>query len=142
MMLFFFGQQGEDRDVLGDYVSPRQIITTLPRDPDTRPRVLEAGSVIIRGYRCVEGNKTVVVQQSITFHPIPPTEGRTPVREPADPTELPLVPRLAGCFDQDIVVVIPARVAPGLWHIESIERVPATGELRSWFTEPFEVIPR
>lgn len=138
-IIFFVDRQVQSHDHLGDYVSPRQILSTRP--DRTMPATLEQGMLVVRGFRCVRGDSTVVVQQAVTFRPVG-EPARTPVSDPPPGQPLPEVARSVGCYDQDILLLVPPAVGPGKWYIEAAERVPSTGEIRTWFSETFEVVAR
>lgn len=125
-------------DRLTNYESPRRVLTIRP--DRTSPSTLEQGMLVVRGYRCVRGSGTVVVQQYITYRAI--SEGAKTVTDPPTGSPPPTVPRQSGCFEEDILLVVPPAVTPGFYYIEAAERVPSTGELRSWYSEQFEVVAR
>lgn len=135
---YFVSNLDRPSDRLYDYASPRNILSTRP-DRDS-PATLEQGMLLVRGYRCVRGEDTVVVQQFITYRAAEP-----PARTTSDPPAgqpAPERPRVPGCFEEDILLLLPAAVTPGFYYLEALERVPATGEFRTWFSEQFEVVAR
>ena len=126
-----------DSSVMGPYESPRQILSTRPGVEG--PATLEGGMLIVRGFRCIENDSPVIVEQFLSFRQVDEVSGelRESVSVPSAQKA-----RVAGCFEEDILVILPALVTPGDWYIEGVDRSVQTGELRSWYSNHFQVISR
>jgi hypothetical protein len=133
----------EHETILGRYDSPRQILQTRPGIEG--PAVTQEGMVQARGYRCLHAPKGVAsvgVEMIVTYI----KSGEDPVVRVPDPNypNSPRieVPRLPGCFNETILLTLPAKVTPGKWYIEAVEVNPMGGELRFWYSEEFTVVGR
>ena len=116
---------------LGDYSSPREILASMPGVQG--PAVFVGRPVIERAVRCVIGNQPVKVLAYRNFHNletgvvVPDLQGDPQVRAP-------------GCNSTDTPVAVLDKVTPGLWELNGGDVLTSTGELRTWFSEPFRVI--
>jgi hypothetical protein len=116
---------------LCEYPSPRQILTHVAGIDD--PAVKANGQVVERATRCVSGGKALDVLAYRNFRNVDTNDVIVDLR--GDPAQ-----RAAGRNTTDTVIQLPPKVTPGTWRLEGADSVPTTGEFRSWFSEPFEVV--
>lgn len=110
---------------LGTYESPRQILTI---------QVEQGGIVVERAIRCVEGNKVIRVAAFRSFVNI---GTGTVVTDLSGQFQT----RTPGCTTEEVAIQIPADVAPGVWRLQGYDQNPTNGEVRTWFSASFKVIP-
>lgn len=117
---------------LCDYPSPRQILTQAKGDGTPSAHV--NGIVVERAVRCVSGSKTLSVLTYRNFRnldtskTIPDLAGESQARAP-------------GSNSSDVPIQLPSDVVPGKWRLEGFDQLPLTGDLKTWFSIEFEVVP-
>lgn len=119
---------------LCDYESPRKILTSVKNVEG--PAAEERGQVVERATRCVQGDKDILsVLAYRTFRNIDTNVAvQDLVGEPQN--------RSKGKTVTDTPIQLPEKVTPGKWKLEGLDVVPDTGELRTWFSEPFIVVAK
>lgn len=121
---------------LGDYPSPWRVLTTVPGTEG--PAVQQAGILTIRGVRCVEGNKMISVEASRYFTSFSQDQNQSIVELNAEKQS-----RAPGCNSADITIQLPENVKPGNeWRVDGLERSVSGGELKTYFSEPFQVVSK
>lgn len=124
--------------LLGEYESPRRI---LSRSSVEGPSVIERGMISYVGNYCTFGKETIQVKVYITFRSIT-TDGSIPRQVSAGNYGKSEARAPGGCFTPDIFIVVPETIMPGKWEIVGVEIADKSGELRTWYTESFQVLPR
>lgn len=130
--LFYFLEREPDQ--LGNYSSPWEVLSTVPGHDG--PTVEQAGLLALRGTRCAhvrEGSLKVEVHSS--FRRLDAEGGAPDLRGARQD-------RGDGCATTTVSVQLPAAVTPGLWSYEAVERDLGSGELRSYFSDPFTVVAK
>lgn len=118
---------------LCEYPSPRPVLTTLKGIEGKA--VEERGQVIERATRCVDGANVLEVLAVRSFRNIETNQIIPDLRGEKQT-------RAKGRISTDVVIQLPPEVTPGIWRLEGADQVPATGELRTWFSENFVVVAK
>lgn len=130
---FIYSSSLGEKTGLCEYTSPRKILTTVKGVEG--PAVLERGQVTERAVRCVQGKDILNV---LTYRNFKNLDTNQTVQDLIGEQQ----PRLRGSVSTDVVIQLPEKVTPGIWRLEGVDQVPDTGELRTWFSEPFFVVAK
>lgn len=121
---------------LCEYPSPRKILSNV-RGVEG-PAIRENGALIERRETCVQGTGSLEVLAFRDFCRLDETTNCTQlVRDLRGQKQA----RIKGSSTSDIPVQLPPEVTAGTWRLQGLDQVPKTGELRTWFSEPFLVVP-
>lgn len=120
---------------LGRYASPWLVLNSV--NGIEGPAVYEGDLLSLRGERCVKGGRIRSVLVYLTYQsddvfPSPLVRDLNGEKESRAP----------GCVSANLNLRLPTGVKPGRWHVEQIERDTGSGELRTWYSETFQVVPR
>lgn len=119
---------------LCDYPSPREILTHVDGD---QPSVRMNGVVVERAVRCVSGKDPIQVLTFRNFRRLGECTTNCLVTDLQGEKQI----RPPGSISSDVTVQLSPRVGPGTWQLEGFDQAPSTGEIRTWFSVPFEVLP-
>lgn len=125
-LLFYLLRPGPS-SYLGTYVSPWNIIGVSE---------LHVGeSVTIRGLRCTEINRFVEVEATVFLRRI---DGGYLYYD----LSAAVMTRQPKCNTATLIVNIPLDAPLGVYRVEGFDRSIATGEIKTWFSEEFEVLKK
>lgn len=128
-----------ERTGLCGYESPRAITTKVAGIEG--PAVREGRAVVERAQRCVEGAAVINVYAYRYFERVGP-DG-LPIsgqRRITDLSGLPQ-PRVRGNNYTDVSIQLPPEVTQGRWRLSGADIAIETGDVKTWFSEPFTVVP-
>lgn len=119
---------------LCEYESPRQILTTVKGV--VGPAVEERSQLVERASRCVQGPEESI--NVLAYRSFKNLDTNQTVQDLTGESQA----RGKGKNVSDVAIQLPEKVTPGKWRLEGLDQVPSTGELRTWFSEPFTVVSK
>lgn len=124
---------------LCQYESPRPITTTVAGVPG--PSVHEGRAVVMQAQRCVEGVPILNVDAYRSFQALDDNDNIVSTKpQIANLVSVPQA-RALGKTINDESVQLPPEVTVGRWRLTGADIAIKTGDIRTWFSQPFWVVP-